>query len=67
MTTWSHTVLMENKTEVRQYTSNKVDDARLEKRTGVGYAKQIVGRAGTKSVFTNPGGSVAFCTKNALR
>ena len=43
---------MGQRSEIVGYTLSKVEDARLDRWTRVGYAKQVVGRAGTKGALT---------------
>ena len=43
---------MGHRSEIVAYKLSKVEDARLGRWTTVGYAQQVVGRAGTKSALT---------------
>ena len=54
MRKWSYNALMDHRKETRRYALSKVDDARLNRWTGVRYAKQVIGRAATEGAFTIP-------------
>ena len=51
-TTWAYVVLMGHRNEITGYLISKTEDARLDRRTSVGYAKQVLGRSGTKGAIT---------------
>ena len=48
MSPWAHYSPADVKNEVGAYRANKVDDARLNRRTSVGYAVQVLGHVGIK-------------------
>ena len=52
MTTWAYVVLMGHRNEITGYLLSKAEDARLDRWTSVGYAKQVLGRASTKGAIT---------------
>ena len=52
MKSWAFNILMRHRSEKVGYKLSKVEDARLGRWTSVGYAQQVVGRAGTKSALT---------------
>ena len=52
MTSWAVNILIVHRNDKMEYSLSKVGDARLGKWTSVGYAEQVVRRAGTKGVVT---------------
>ena len=48
MTSWAYNALVGHRSEIPVYKLSKVEDARLDWWTSVGYAEQVSGRAGTK-------------------
>ena len=50
VTAWAYNALTGHRSDIVSHKLSKVEDARLGMWTSAGYAKQVVGRAGTKGI-----------------